>query len=502
MSRYIFRMAIPRRPLSGPVRIRIVGFFVLILASALPGIAWTYSGPTRLLSLDRPVTGTVAVGDERQTTTYNLTIRDDVFAIRVELSGAAADLDLFLSDGRGELVAYSELADYNEHLYLSRVTEPALWSGRFTLEVVYQYDRPPSGEGPQLTEIPYRLVVESVRPEPLATLRPGRQITGRLLPENSMTALYRIVVPEAADHLRLDVSETDADVDLFLFHGDVHADPFTADHLAQTLRSSESIVLNRFSSPPLRSGIYHLLVLDQVTLEQEASFRLSVSDTPDAPSHLRGVPSLPALSSELDRVLLATVEVLAGSGGGGSGCLLSSSGIVLTNWHVVQAADGSADTDITIGLSLDHTRPPAELFRAEVIEHSEERDLALLRITGDRYGLPLISALDLPHIQLGNGPMAIGDELQFVGYPGIGGTGSRASITYTRGVVAGFQQTAYGYSIKTDGEINSGSSGGAALDAAFRLVGVPTSIVGEESGQLAYIVPVTAIPASWLRHLR
>lgn len=479
-----------------------IGILVLILASGLPGIASAFTGPTRLLSLDETVQGTVAVGGEWQTTTYQLTIRDNIFAIRVELSEAAADLDLFLSDGRGELVAYAELAEYNEFLYLSRVSEPALGSGRFTLEVVYQYDRPPTADGRELTEIPYRLLVETVRLEPLATLRPGRQVTGRLVPENAMTALYRITVPGTADHLRLDISETDADVDLFLFHGDVPADPFMADHLAQTLRSSESIVINRSSSPPLQTGTYYLLVMDQMTLEHEASFRLSVSDARDAPSHLRTTPSLPEVSSDLDRVLLATVEVLAGSGGGGSGCLLSASGIVLTNWHVVRADNGSADSDITIGLSLDHTRPPAELFRAEVIEHSEELDLALLRITGNRYGRPLESRLELPYIELRNDATAIGDELRFVGYPGIGGTGSRASITYTTGVVAGFQQTTYGYEIKTDAEINSGSSGGAALDRAFRLVGVPTSIVGEESGQLAYVVPVTAIPASWMRHLR
>lgn len=495
-------MAITHGRTNGTNKIRKIGVFVLALGMFLPCIAPAYAGPTRLLSLDQTVEGTVAVGDEWQTTTYQLTIRDDIFAIRVEISDAAADLDLFLSDGRGELIAFSELADYNERLYLSRVTEPALWSGRFTLEIAYQYDRPPSTDGRELTEIPYRLRVESARLEPLATLRPGRQISGRLLPDNAMTALYRIAVPETADHLRLDISETDADVDLFLFHGEVPADPFLADHLSQTLRSSESIAIDRSSSPPLQTGTYYLLVVDQVSIGHEASFRLSVSDAPDAPSHLRGTPSLPDVSSDLDRALLATVEVLAGSGGGGSGCLLSASGIVLTNWHVVRADDGSPDTDITIALSMDHARPPVELFQAAVIEHSEERDLALLRITGDRYGLPLESDLEFPHVQLRSQAMAIGDELQFIGYPGIGGTGSRASITYTTGVVAGFQRTAYGHSIKTDGEINSGSSGGAALDSAFRLVGIPTSIVGEESGQLAYIVPVTAIPAFWLRYLR
>jgi S1-C subfamily serine protease len=357
-------------------------------------------------------------------------------------------------------------------------------------------------DGSALREIPFSLEVEAVRLEPLATLRPGRQVTGRLLPEAGMAALYRVEVPESSTHLRLDISGTDADVDLFLARGAMPADPFEADHLAQTLRSTESILIDGNSSPPLRSGEYHVLVIDQVTMEHEAAFRLSVSDTPTPPTHLRGVPDLPQPGTELEHALLATVEVLAGSGSGGSGCLLSSSGMVLTNWHVVRADDGAPDSDITIAMSLDHRRPPVEIFRARVIESDAERDLALLRITADRYGGDLDSPLDLPYVQLRTDEVSIGEPLQLIGYPGVGGTGSRASITYTTGVVAGYQRTSYGYEIKTDGDINSGNSGGAALDSRFRLVGVPTSVVGQESGQIAYVVPVSAIPADWLRHLR
>jgi S1-C subfamily serine protease len=465
-------------------------------------LATAYNGPTRLLSLDQQVEGTVRVGDDWRTTTYQIVVRDDVFAIRVELSDAAADLDLFLSDSRGELIAYSELVEFNEWLYLSRVTDPELQSGRLTLEVSYQYERAPVVDGTQLDEIPYSLEVNAVRLESLATLAPGRQISGRLHPDGGMAALYRITVPASARHLRLDISETDADVDLFLCYGAMPADPFEADHLSQTLRSTETLAISRTSSPPLRSGTYHVLVIDQVTMEHEATFRLSVSDTEEPPSHLRGVPELPQPETDLQRALLATVEVLAGSGAGGSGCLLTPTGIVLTNWHVVRADDGNPDDDLTIALSLDHRRPPMEIFRARVIEYDAERDLALLRITEDRYGGDLTTNLDLPHVQLRTGEVSIGEHLQLIGYPGVGGTGSRASITYTTGVVAGFQRTFYGYEIKTDGDINSGNSGGAALDEAFRLVGVPTSVVGEDSGQIAYVVPVTAIPGTWLRHLR
>ena len=74
-------------------------------------------------------------------------------------------------------------------------------------------------------------------------------------------------------------------------------------------------------------------------------------------------------------------------------------------------------------------------------------------------------------------------------------------MTYTRGTVAGFQRTTFGLLMKTDGEINPGNSGGAALDSDFRLVGFPSSIVGENAGQLAYVVPAAAIPTSWLRRI-
>lgn len=472
---------------------------LILLVAAL---GWTQAGSARRLSLNEWVRGTVPLGNDWQTTTYRVFVRDGVFSVRFELADSPADLDLFLSDGTGELLTFSELPEFSESLYISRVSEPRLRSGQLTLEVVYPFDRLPVVDGRELDRVPFRIHASTVEMQPLATLRPGSQVTGRLLPENSMAALYEIRVDEDVDELRLDVSETDADVDLFLAFGEIPPDIFQADVIAQTLRSSESIVISRSSTPRLQTGTYQLLVVDQVTLEQEAEFRLSVSDSIAAPGHLGALPQLPAYRNGLQRALLSTVEVLAGSGSGGSGCLISASGAVLTNWHVVQGTNGEADADITIGMSLDNRRPPEELFKAEVVEISEDRDLALLRITGDRYGRPLPAGYELPFVDIRSDPTWIAESLHIVGYPGVGGTGSRASITYTTGVVSGFQQTSYGYEIKTDAEINSGSSGGAALDSSFRLIGIPTSIVGEESGQLAYIVPVEAIPEEWMHHLR
>ncbi|MFP4378080.1 MAG: hypothetical protein ACLFP4_13635 [Spirochaetales bacterium] len=74
-------------------------------------------------------------------------------------------------------------------------------------------------------------------------------------------------------------------------------------------------------------------------------------------------------------------------------------------------------------------------------------------------------------------------------------------MTYTRGTLSGFQRVAFGLLLKTDGEISPGNSGGAAPDGRHRLVGFPSSTVFEDAGQLAYIVPVSAIPDAWLRRV-
>jgi S1-C subfamily serine protease len=51
--------------------------------------------------------------------------------------------------------------------------------------------------------------------------------------------------------------------------------------------------------------------------------------------------------------------------------------------------------------------------------------------------------------------------------------------------------------IKTDAEITSGNSGGAALDEHGRLIGVPSSVVENGSGQIGYVHPIESMPGEW-----
>ena len=93
----------------------------------------------------------------------------------------------------------------------------------------------------------------------------------------------------------------------------------------------------------------------------------------------------------------------------------------------------------------------------------------------------------------------LGDPLVTIGFPEPGGTGTRSPVMFSTGVVSGFERERSGVRIKTDAFVASGSSGGAALDAAYRLVGVPVFTVTETEGtaQMGFLVAVTDLPRAW-----
>lgn len=481
------------------------GTLILIAAVLACAPAMGVSGQARKqrtppIVFDVPVSGAVpVVGGGSGTVSYVLEVPDTVFGLDIQIENAPADLDILIYNQDRDLVDFSELTLYNERLQTSRIHEPALASGTYVLEIAYQYSQPPRVDGIELTEIPYDLTVRAQELSVTDRLRPGRTVRDTLTPEDGMVLLYQIDVPTGTRALRIDISDTDGDLDLFLNRDEPVASPFESDFWAQTIRSTESLIIDRRSNPPLRPGTYFLMVIDQLDDSFPTDFTLSVTGSNAAPDILARPVEIPrpASDSPLDRAIISTVEVLT-ENGGGSGVVVSADGHILTNWHVVMADSGLPSDDITIGFALDPARPAEELFRAEVIESAPDRDLALLQITSGRYDQPLPLDAAFPFLELRDtSTVQLGEALQMVGYPSIGGTGSRATVTYTRGVVAGFQRVPFGTLIKTDGEINEGSSGGASLDSAFRLVGLPTEVVGLDAGQIAYVYPVSAIPPRW-----
>ncbi len=167
--------------------------------------------------------------------------------------------------------------------------------------------------------------------------------------------------------------------------------------------------------------------------------------------------------------------------GSGSGSVISSAGLILTNAHVVSGASGFAPLiEVRVTVSPDQAARPAYLARVMYLD--ARWDLAALQIVADAKGQP-VTALNLTALEVGDSDaLTLGDDLAVLGYPQAGGE----TITYTAGRVSGFVgenlRGAGRAFIKTDAKFSSGSSGGTVLDDQGRLIGIPTAIAFDRAG--------------------
>jgi len=180
----------------------------------------------------------------------------------------------------------------------------------------------------------------------------------------------------------------------------------------------------------------------------------------------------------------------------GTGSIVSPDGLILTNHHLITpagvgeklaeleqqlAAEGkgaelNVDPERFMVAISDGRHLPEPRYLAWVVESDPDLDLAVLRIDSDERGeLVDPSTLDLPAMTLGSSDaMNLGETVHVFGFPGIGS----GSLTYTLGIVSGFlfeeeiDGTAW---INTDAVTSGGNSGGAALNNAGELIGIPTS---------------------------
>ena len=149
----------------------------------------------------------------------------------------------------------------------------------------------------------------------------------------------------------------------------------------------------------------------------------------------------------------------------GSGVIVSPSGIVVTNTHVIKI--GGA-TEIKVGLA------DRREFDAKIILQDEKSDIAVLRIEGGDGRFPYLEFENSDKAEVGDLVLAIGNPF------GVG-------QTVTSGIVSALARTEIGKSdaqvfIQTDAAINPGNSGGALIDMAGRVVGINTAIYSRSGG--------------------
>jgi len=157
----------------------------------------------------------------------------------------------------------------------------------------------------------------------------------------------------------------------------------------------------------------------------------------------------------------------------GSGVIVRKDGYILTNYHVIEAADA-------IQVAINDGRQA----RAELVGADPDSDLAVLKIN-----LPDLSAITFDEDE----DLRVGDVVLAIGNPfGVG-------QTTTLGIVSALGRNRLGINIyenfiQTDAAINPGNSGGALVDASGRLVGINTAIYSETGGSLGigFAIPAKA----------
>lgn len=166
-------------------------------------------------------------------------------------------------------------------------------------------------------------------------------------------------------------------------------------------------------------------------------------------------------------------------GWSGSGTIISPSGYILTNYHVVGDLRVRRSYDWHAVLITDPAftdQPPEFMFWARYVAGDPTHDLAILKIVEWFDEEPVGADVRFPYVQVGDSNQLIpGDAITIVGYPGISGS----TITFTAGLMSGWVGEDFESGgkqwIKTDGKIAHGNSGGGAFDENGYLIGVPTA---------------------------
>ncbi len=165
--------------------------------------------------------------------------------------------------------------------------------------------------------------------------------------------------------------------------------------------------------------------------------------------------------------------------GGGTGFIVTSDGLIITNRHVVE----DEDAEYTV-LMNDETK-----YKAKILARDPINDIAILKI--DKKGLPTIKLGDSNKLRVGQTVIAIGNAL------------GEFRNTVSVGIISGLKRnitasSAYGRSeelsdvIQTDAAINPGNSGGPLLNLYGEAIGINVA-VARGSENIGFALPINEV---------
>lgn len=147
------------------------------------------------------------------------------------------------------------------------------------------------------------------------------------------------------------------------------------------------------------------------------------------------------------------VVTISSGGGTGSGSILTATGLVITNDHVVRPA-------LSRGGQVQIMTATGNRYRGQVLAVDRRNDLALVQIQSNQV-FPFIELADPSQIRVGQQVYAIGSPFGLTG-------------TLTTGILS---RVAPNGDLQTDASINPGNSGGPLLNSQAQLIGVNKAIL-------------------------
>jgi S1-C subfamily serine protease len=200
-----------------------------------------------------------------------------------------------------------------------------------------------------------------------------------------------------------------------------------------------------------------------------------------------GAPSnASSIAAAVDPGLVDINTVISSEGveGAGTGMVLTSTGEILTNNHVVEGETSISVTDVGNG----------KTYGATVVGYDRTQDVAVVQLTGAS-GLQTVPIGDSSTVAVGNGVVAVGNA---------GGTGG--TPTYAAGTIVATDQTISATDevnnsseqltglLETDANIQEGDSGGPLVGAAGKVIGMDTAASNgfqfANSGTQGYAIPI------------
>ncbi len=187
------------------------------------------------------------------------------------------------------------------------------------------------------------------------------------------------------------------------------------------------------------------------------------------------VVHITSLGVQRDLFSLNVQEVPRGTG---TGFVWDAAGHIVTNFHVIQGANGARVT-----LSDQST------YDAKLVGAFPDRDLAVLRIEAPQAKLPPLALGTSRDLQVGQRVYAIGNPF------GLDQTLTLGIVSALGREIESFNGRTIKGVIQTDAAINPGNSGGPLLDSAGRLIGVNTQIASPSgaSAGIGFSIPVDEV---------